>query len=101
MAISASFVNRGHQVWQRHPGHSPAWVWASLALLASAGLYSGLSALVMDCSSEQEEQEEVECPSPAVAVWAIWAVGIPFVLAFNELVKRHEIRQVMAAQFSR
>ena len=80
-AISLSFVSRRHQLWQRHPGHCPAWLYVFGVLTLAVALYSVVVLSLVD--------EAWVSPAP---VWVIWGLGLPAVLAVNELVKRQEIK---------
>ncbi len=83
VAVSASFICRGHQLWQRHPGHCPAWIWSSALLTAAVLLYS-LSLGLTFCS---------ECFFPVpLSAWLILLLGLPVVMAVNEVIKRQEIK---------
>lgn len=97
VAISASFVNRGHQLWQRHPGYSPAWVWASAIVIVIVGAYCATAAFIFECPHAPSSSSDCVLPagaatSPPTSAWTMWSVGLLVVVAVNELVKRQEIR---------
>ena len=93
VATSASFISRGHQIWQRHPGHCPAWILVSASVLVAVCTYAVVAGLVL-CRGEGD----FTCPTfpgvpPApLASWVLWVVGLLAVVGINELVKRQEIK---------
>ena len=81
MAISLSFLFRGQHLWQMHPGHNTVYLWTVLGIIFVQGLYS---TIIVVCSDEFK--------IPTSASWIVWSCGLPLVIAFNEAVKRYEIK---------
>ena len=81
IAISLSFIFRARHIWQRHPGHNKVWLWTILVLFIFQCVYS---AFVTGLSNEFS--------MPLSSTWITWFCGIPFVIGFNEAVKRYEIK---------
>lgn len=81
--ISMSFIHRGHQLWQRHPGTNRAWLVIVTTLTVLCLMY-GLFSLAT--------AYPYQLHLPEWYSWAIWILGMPLVVAINEVVKRFEIK---------
>lgn len=80
-AISVSFLFRQRHLWQRHPGHNTVYLWTVLGIVLAQTIYS---AFVVTFS--------LDFAIPSESCWIIWVCGIPLVIAFNEVIKRYEIK---------
>ncbi len=59
VAVSASFVSRGHQLWQRNLlTHCPAWVVASAAIVVVSAAYAIIAAFCL-CPGEKHDRKTV------------------------------------------
>ena len=88
MIISLSFLFRGQHLWQQHPGQNPVWLWTCFSLALGQTLYSSTVVFL--------SQSSFELPSNGCLV--VWLCGIPLVVAFNEMVKRYEIKSEVRYQ---
>ncbi len=81
IVISLSFLFRSVHLWQRHPGHNTVYLWTIFGIFIAQALYSLTAILTVD-----------DFTIPPDACWIVWACGLPIVMAFNELLKRYEIK---------
>lgn len=82
MAISLSFLFRQRHLWKRHPGHNPVYLWTVLGLVIGQALYTLTTSLV----------DSKPFVMPPDSCWILWVSGLPLAIAFNEAVKRYEIK---------
>lgn len=88
MAISLSFLFRGQHLWQRHPGNNTVYLWTILGICLVQGVYSVI-VLFFGLG--------FQIPSPS-SCWIVWICGLPLVIAFNEIIKRYEIKSEVRYQ---
>ena len=81
IAVSLSFLFRSRHLWTHSPKHNRVFLWTVLVLVIFQVVYTSFATGLSESFS-----------LPPSSSWITWACGVPFVIGFNEAVKRYEIK---------